>query len=399
MTDSEAERGEAPDPNAQSARKPGAVPALAAICFAMSLNQNVFAALNPFLGKEYGFSDDQLGALISAPGLAGAASALALGPLVDRVGRRLPLLVGTAVFLLGTLGYLFAEGFGMLVAARVLTGFAAGAVLTSASAAVADLVPADKRGKAMTLISVAILIAGVLGNPVAALIAQYGSWRDVFWLQIGIAVLSAFALSTTLPASLGRSGRPVGSPFAPLANRGMLPALASIALYTGAFVAVVQFFGVWLDERNLLTGAAQAWFWLALGLLGGVGGLALGGFIDKLGKHRAVVLASAVVTLGVGLLPVVGSLWTLALVGAPIAIVSAARSGALLALVTELVPEDQRARLMGLRSAAVNLGIGVVPWASGALRESSGANAFFFTNAIVLAVALLLVWRAVPRVT
>ena len=76
MSDPEADRRAAPDTTAATARKPGAVPALAAICFAMSLNQNVFAALNPFLGREFGFSDDQLGALIltalETPGLVSA---------------------------------------------------------------------------------------------------------------------------------------------------------------------------------------------------------------------------------------------------------------------------------------------------------------------------------------
>ncbi|MEO0478327.1 MAG: MFS transporter [Planctomycetota bacterium] len=378
----------------QSSR--AAVPALALVCFAMSLNQNVFGALNPFLRKEFGFSDESLGALVSAPGIAGTISALLLGPVVDRVGRKAPILIGTLLFSVVSIPYLCATHIVPLLIARLLTGFAAGVVLTGASAAVADLVPFDRRGKAMTWISLAILVAGVLGNPAAVLLAQNGHWRMIFWLQIGIALLAAGILFVKLPRGLGKSDGPTGALFAPLERRGIPAALGSIVLYTGAFVGVVQFFGVWLEEASILPKSDQAGFWLGLGLLGAVGALTLGGVTDKLGKHRAVLIASGIVAGGVAVLPFVSSLWALILVGAPIAMVSAARSGSLMALVTELVPHEERGRLMGLRAAAVNLGIGIVPISLAAIRGNMGSDMFFWAAALVLLLALGLVWRGVP---
>src|SRR5690606_18204544 len=113
------------------------------------LNIHVFAALGPFLEPALGIGERQLGLLIATPGLAGTAGALLLGPLVDRFGRRGPLLLGTWLFALASLGYLFIDSLTGLTAVRAVTGLAGGVVFTSASAAAADLVDYGRRGRAM----------------------------------------------------------------------------------------------------------------------------------------------------------------------------------------------------------------------------------------------------------
>src|SRR5699024_9524383 len=63
-----------------------------------------------------------------------AAGQLVFGPLSDRVGRRRPLLVGTALFVLASIGAAVAPTLGVLLAARLLQGLSAAAGLTQGGA-------------------------------------------------------------------------------------------------------------------------------------------------------------------------------------------------------------------------------------------------------------------------
>ncbi|MBK8975474.1 MAG: MFS transporter [Planctomycetes bacterium] len=380
-----------------------AVVALAASCFAMSLNANVFAALNPYLQDAYGFDDSQLGQLVAAAGLAGALGALLLGPLVDRLGRRPTLLGGTTVFVLASCGYLLADGFASLLATRLASGFVAGVVLTSASSAVADLVPYERRGMAMGIVTAAILLAVPVGMPVAILLAERGqlaglaAWRGIFVVQLAAALVTLVGLARALPRGAAQAGAVPRAQWAVLRAPAVLPALLSVALYTGAFFATVQFLGKWLDARGLLARDDQGVMWIVLGVVSAAGSALLGGVADRIGKLRYVLFSTAFVAIGLALLARAETLAFVVWVGVPTGVLSASRSGAVLALVSDLVPAGSRGALMGLRAAAVNLGTGTIPALAGALIERHGFPLFVRVAALLVALAWLLVRLFVPE--
>jgi predicted MFS family arabinose efflux permease len=367
-----------------------AVAALAATCFGMSLNANVLAALNPYLEEALGLGKPELGMLGAAAGLAGTVTALLLGPTVDRLGRRRPLLVGTAAFLVASLGYFVAETFATLIVIRIATGFAAGVVLTSASSAVADLIPYERRGFAMGIVTGAILLAVPLGMPVALLCADAGHWRGIFVLQVVASVVTMVALVRVLPEGLGKGGS-TESQWAVLRHPGVPAALASMVLYNGAFFASMQFLGTWLDEADILAKSSQGGMWITLGLISAIGGMGLTKLADRIGKRNFVLLATAIVGGGLVMLARVDDLQALVLVGVPVGIFSAARSGALLALVSELVPHGSRGTLMGVRTAAVTLGTGTFPWLAGEIYASEGFPYFLQVAGLSVGVAWVLV--------
>lgn len=371
----------------------------------MSLNANVFAALNPYVRDLLSFDGHQLGQLVSGAGLASAVGALVLGPLVDRLGRRQTLLWGTMVFLLASAGYLWAAGFWSLLTVRLATGFVSGLVLTSASSAVADLVGYENRGRAMGIVTAAILLAVPVGMPVAIALAEcdewFGvdAWRGVFVVQMLAAAVTLVVLWRALPAGEVRAETPTRSGRAPAQFRVLVlpmvaPALLSVALYSGAFFATIQFLPDWLDRSALLPKGDQALMWVVLGVVSAAGSAALGGLADKLGKRNFVLWSTGLVAIGFLALAQVHSIWPLVVVGIPVGVLSASRGAALLALVSDLVPSSDRGTLMGLRAAAVNLGTGTVPVAAGYLMDFGGFAAWLYAAALLVALAwlLVLVW-------
>jgi predicted MFS family arabinose efflux permease len=91
------------------------------------------------------------------------------------------------------------------------------------------------------------------------------------------------------------------------------------------------------------------------------------------------------------LLTRVAGLGSLLLVGLPLTMVAAARSGPFQALLSDIVPSDMRGSLMGIRAAAVNLGIGLFTWLGGDFYGRFDYQRLLYAAAATVVVAYFLV--------
>ncbi|MEZ5962930.1 MAG: MFS transporter [Planctomycetota bacterium] len=358
--------------------------------FAMALNAQVLAALLPFLEPAVAPDKAAKGTLASAAGLAGALGAFLLGPSVDRVGRRPPMLLGMAVFTAASVLHCFATSFGVLLAARAVAGFAVGVAYTGASAAVADVVPYERLGAAMGVFNAGIFLATPIGLPLANQLAVLGHWRWIFAVQAGLGAVTALVFARALPAGLGRSGRTT-SQLVLLRQPMVLPTLAAVLLAAGGFFAFVQFVGQWLDDLAIVPRQRQAWLWVGLGLASAVGAVVLGRVTDRVGKRAFVLLSTGWLAVLLGLMTFVDSLGKLLAVGLPMTLVAAARTSAFQALAAEIVPPAMRGTLMGARSAAVQLGQGAFLILGGAVYEARGFGGFLSVSVVAVGLSYVLV--------
>ncbi len=142
-----------PTPTSSRATERTIIAAIALVSFGMALNVHAVGALKPFLGEVFVVDESGLGFLIGSAGLAGAVGALLLGPVVDRIGRRGPLVWGTLLFTLASFVQTSVEGYWLHFALRCFTGFSGGVVFPSATAALRDVLPCGRRGAGMGLLS------------------------------------------------------------------------------------------------------------------------------------------------------------------------------------------------------------------------------------------------------
>lgn len=380
------------------ARERIAVLALTLGAFAMALNSQVLAALLPFLG-ELVPDRSAKGTLVATAGFAGAVGALLLGPWVDRVGRRRPMVLGMVVFTVASLLHCVADSLPTLLAARALSGFAVGVAYTGASAAVADLVPYARLGAAMGVFNSGIFLATPLGLPLANALAVAGYWQGIFVVLALLGVLAVFVFLRVLPADLGRAGTST-SQWTVLRQPMVAPTLLAVLLAAGGFFAFVQFVGQWLDDTAIVVKRQQAWLWIGLGLASAVGSIVLGRYIDRLGKRRFVLLSTGALAALLAALGWVTDLPGLLLIGLPMTFVAAARTSAFQALASDLVPAQMRGALMGARSAAVQLGQGVFLSLGGYVYEARGFGGFLWLSVggVALSYVLVRIWvREQPR--
>ncbi|WP_171169389.1 multidrug effflux MFS transporter [Streptomyces sp. I05A-00742] len=135
---------------------------------------------------------------------------LVLGPLSDRLGRRLPLLTGGAVCVAATVLCAMAPSLGWLVALRFAQGFSGAAGVVIGRAVVSDVAEgrtaARMFGILMTLMGIAPVLAPVAGGAVVG----HGGWHGVFWVLAGACLLALVAAVVAVPESLPVEKRHTG---------------------------------------------------------------------------------------------------------------------------------------------------------------------------------------------
>ena len=120
---------------------------------------------------------------------------LVMGPLSDRFGRRTPLVVSAAVCVVAAVACALAPSLGVLVAARLVQGFAGAGGMVIGRAVIADLVTGAAAAKAFTLMLTVGGVAPVLAPLVGGLLAGPVGWRGMLWT---VAILCTLMLAGVL---------------------------------------------------------------------------------------------------------------------------------------------------------------------------------------------------------
>ncbi len=145
------------------------------------------------LAREFDTSVAIVGQIVAAMALTRVITTPLVGPLSDAYGRRLMLLSGLALMVVGVLGSALAWSYGSLLAFRLVTGGGLAIVYSNCTAIVADIFPAENRGKAIGWLVSSQGIGAALGIGVVALLLDLGGWQLPFYV-IGTLLLILWAL-------------------------------------------------------------------------------------------------------------------------------------------------------------------------------------------------------------
>ena len=135
---------------------------------------------------------------------------LLTGRASDQAGRKPVLAAALGCSALSTVVFILAPDVGVLMAARILSGFSAGLMTGTATATLTELIPASAARRA-SLVATAANMGGLgLGPLIAGLFAQYGPHPTVLVFQVYLAVLAVAGLCLFLvPETVSPRRRPV----------------------------------------------------------------------------------------------------------------------------------------------------------------------------------------------
>ena len=327
---------------------------------------------------------------------------LVIGPLSDALGRRRPLLAGTALHVVASLLVLIAPNIAVLGALRVLQGVGTAAAAVIALAIVRDLYEGRAAATMLSRLFLVMGVAPVLAPTFGGELLRFTSWRGVFAVLAvyGVLVLAlgAFGLRETLPPERRRPGgmadtlRTYGGLFRDRTYVGLIlvAGLTMAALFTyvsGSSFVYQQQFGLDEQQFGMLFGAGAVWliaatqlnpvllrWWSPAQILvaGTVGGTVAGGVL--------VLLAA----LGAGgLLGVAVPLWAV-LFAAGLALPNAPALA--------LAPYGESAGAAAALLGAIQFGVGAaVSPLVGLLGNDALAMGTVIVTALLLAVVVLVV--------
>ncbi len=132
------------------------------------------------------------------------ATTVVFGKLSDLYGRKPVLLVGIAVFLLGTALCGLAWSMPSLIVFRLLQGGGAGAIQPVCLTVVGDLYSVQERGKIQGYLASVWGISSVLGPLAGGLIIQHLSWSWIFWINLPVGLLASAGFVLFLHESVAR---------------------------------------------------------------------------------------------------------------------------------------------------------------------------------------------------
>ncbi|MEU4659947.1 MFS transporter [Streptomyces sp. NPDC023723] len=132
--------------------------------------------------------------------LSGAVATPIMGRLGDLYGKRRMLILSLSVMVVGALVSAFTDALLPMIVGRTLQGFAMGAIPLGIGL-MRDMLPRERLGSAMALMSSSIGVGGGLALPAAALVAQHADWHALFYGAAGLGVLSIALTLTVVPES------------------------------------------------------------------------------------------------------------------------------------------------------------------------------------------------------
>lgn len=384
------------------------LPTLAALwllVFSVTSQTLIMAPLLPRIAEQLRVPEGQLGALVTGYALAVAAVALIAGPVSDRVGRRRMLLAGAAAMTIALALHAVATGFGSLLAVRTLAG-AAGGLLTGGTAAyIGDAFPQRRRGWANGWVMSGMAAGQIVGIPLGALLAAGAGFRLPFLGFAATMALACIGIWRWVP-------QPPVQRYAGSVNPlGMLRRYAAMVAQPRIAAAVVSFFGiflatslyvlflpVWLEGERGASAAQVALLFALGGVATVVVGPRAGRLSDRIGRKRLVIGTSlALAPVMAATPPLVRGMMGAYVLFFVVMALMAARTSPFQALLSEIVPDEERGSLMSLSMAAGQGGAGIGGAVAGSAYALYGYPANTLLAAGVVLVIAFLVWRWLPE--
>lgn len=127
------------------------------------------------------------------------------GPLLDRFGRRLPLLVGLVIFVAGSFLAASASSLEMLLVARFIQALGASAGLVAPRAIIDDIYDLDGSAKRLSILMQVMMVAPIVAPILGGVLLEQGGWHDIFWIMGGIGLIVLIWAFRDIPDSLPKT--------------------------------------------------------------------------------------------------------------------------------------------------------------------------------------------------
>lgn len=353
------------------------------------------------------FSESKLGLVGGAYTMSAAVVGLISSRFLDRYDRRSALTVSMLGLVMATAVGGLATGLHSMMAARIAAGAFGGPATSLSLAIIADIVPPERRGKAMGSVMAAFSIASVIGVPAGLYVSELGSWRTPFFGLAALGFVVSLYAARSLPSLRGHleAVRTHATKTGELLRRPevimMLGAVTAMML--SAFM-VIPYIRSFLQNNHHYPEADIKFLYL----VGGIASFAVvrtaGPVVDRIGASPVAALGTVLISgcLAVGFLPASPILpvifvftvfmCTASLRGVPLSVLS-----------SKIAAPHERAQYMSLQSAMQHIAASVGAIGASAILTTAPDDSLqhidilIFLSIGMAAMMPILLWRVEQR--
>jgi MFS family permease len=349
----------------------------------------VFAA---YAGTLTGANPYLIGEALGIYGLTQGLLQIPFGLMSDRLGRKVMIVAGLALFGIGSAVAAVSTSIGGVIVGRALQG--AGAVGSVILALVADLTSEESRTTAMAMVGITIGASFIVALLAGPLVANFIGVNGIFWLMVALALLGMAITEFVVPSprrlGVHRDAEAVPALLgAVLRNRELLRLDIGIfalhAMLTASFLVVPD-----LLRSTLGVAVHDQWIVYLPVLLVAVAAMVPAIIVAEKYRHMKGVFVGAVAALAVSqIMLYVGAGNLFVLLAALVVFFSAfnVMEATLPSLITKVAPPDVKGTAMGVYSSLQFFGIFVGGVVGGLAHQHGGGAAIF-----ALTTALALIW-------
>ena len=354
---------------------------LAGIQFTHILDFMIMMPLGPQFTQIFAITDAQFGLLVSAYTLAAGASGLLAATYLDKFDRKKLLLALYVMFGLATLACGLAPTYYSLMVARVFAGIFGGVLSALSQTIVADVIPFERRGRAMGIVMTSFSLSTVAGVPLGLFLAAHFSWHAPFFgiaALVGLLAAGAFVTLPPLSDHLKKTNRPSAwsSIKQVLVDANHLKAFAFSGLLMFAGFTVIPFITIYLQANVGWRTDQVPYVYLCGGVVTLFIARLIGVMTDKKGKVVMFRLMAVLV-----IVPMVAStltegwpMWAVLLISTAFFACMSGRMIPGMAIITSAANPQLRGTFMALNSAVQSAAMGVAAFIGGLIISRDAQN-------------------------
>jgi MFS transporter, ACS family, hexuronate transporter len=247
----------------------------------LSLNQNGFLGLMPFVQDEFELTRTQVGTYSTFFFISSATLAVFTGRVVDRLGPKKSLFIGITCMSLIMIAYGWVPSYAVLLVMAILAGTGQSIIMPSINTGVILAVPQNKRASSMGITQSGFGVGGIIGASLLPVLGQHLGWRISVQIAAGAALLTGFVIqalyrehafrntSDSPDASSGQASAATFNIQSLLTNGSLIRMLFSGFIFGFALSAVTSHFTVFLSGDMNMT-PTQAGIGFSVLHLGGI---------------------------------------------------------------------------------------------------------------------------------
>lgn len=155
----------------------------------------------PSIAKDFNTDISQVGLSLTSYFVGISLGQIIYGPILDKFGRKKPLLIGLAIYLISAIGCALSPSLNFLIGMRFISALGGCVGMVAGRAIVRDLFPASEIPHVFLLLMLVMGIAPIIAPTTGSLIISFLDWRYIFFLLAVITTIMITCVYLFLPES------------------------------------------------------------------------------------------------------------------------------------------------------------------------------------------------------